>query len=231
MAAKEKKAAKDKTAGAPKATAKKKLPKTEVGFKEDRYEIRLSGSGGQGLITAGVILAEAIAVGDNKNAAQTQSYGPEARGGHTRCDVIVSDGDISFPEAIKLDLLLSLTQEAADVYAERLKPDCGLFIIDSDAVKRKPQRPFIEAPFTQAAIDKLGSAVATNIVSLGFICEFTGQVTKKSLEEAVVDRFPDRFAENNLKALKIGYDLAKKVLKDGHSTTCEETFETEIDRT
>lgn len=217
----------------PKMTNGKAKPKPQKApvYVEDRYEVRLSGSGGQGLITAGVILAEAVAVGDGRNAAQTQSYGPEARGGHTRCDVIISNGEISFPEAITLNLLLSLTQDAADVYVGRLKPNCGLMIIDSGAVKRKPQREYVEAPFTQAAIEALGSAVATNIVSLGFICEYAGIVTKKSLEDAVLEKFPEKFAQSNLAALKLGYSLAKKVQKEGNAATCTEMFETEIDRT
>jgi len=199
-------------------------------FKEDRYEIRLSGAGGQGLITAGVILADAIAVGDARNAAQTQSYGPEARGGHTRCDVIVSDGEISFPEAIELDLLLSLTQDAVDVYIPLLKT-CGLLIIDADAVKRKPDRAYVEASFTQAAKETLGSTIATNIVSLGFISEYNHIVSKKSLEAAVVSNFPEKFAKKNLDALKLGYSLAKEAKRQSHSNTCVDDFATEIDRT
>lgn len=222
------KSTKSKSRSSKKKSTKKKKASS---YKEERYEIRLSGAGGQGLITAGMILAEAIAVGDGKNAAQTQSYGPEARGGHTRCDVIVSDGDISFPEAIKLDLLLSLTQEAADVYADKLKKDCGIMIIDSDAVERKPQRQFIEAPFTQATTDKLGSPVATNIVALGFIAEYTKVVSKKALAASVIDGFPERFAEANEKALKLGYSLARKAKKEGVADSCLTEFETEIDRT
>ncbi|RKY44545.1 MAG: 2-oxoacid:ferredoxin oxidoreductase subunit gamma, partial [Candidatus Neomarinimicrobiota bacterium] len=81
-----------------------------------RYELRLSGSGGQGLILIGKILAEAAAIYDGKNATQSQSYGPEARGGASRSEVIISDGEIDYPKAMKLDLLLALTQEACDLY-------------------------------------------------------------------------------------------------------------------
>ena len=95
-----------------------------------RYEARLSGSGGQGLILAGKILAEAAAIYENKNATQSQSYGPEARGGASRSEVIIADGDIDFPKATRLDLLLSLTQEACDKYVCDLKDD-GLLIVDS----------------------------------------------------------------------------------------------------
>ncbi len=204
--------------------------KKRVEFAEDRYEIRLSGSGGQGLITAGVILADAIAVGDGKNAAHTQSYGPEARGGRTRCDVIVSEDEIYFPEATNLDLLLALTQEAADAYAPLLK-ECGVLIVDEEAVKHKPNRPYVAAAFTKETVKMLGRAIATNIVALGFIAQYTGIVSKKSLENSVVTQFPTKFAENNKKALKLGFDLAKNATLVGGFGACEDNYETELDRT
>ena len=86
----------------------------------ERYEVRLSGSGGQGLILAGIILAEAVAIYDGKNAVQTQSYGPEARGGASKSDVVLSNIKIRYPKATKLDLLLALSQEAADKYSKNL---------------------------------------------------------------------------------------------------------------
>ncbi|RKZ30548.1 hypothetical protein DRQ36_05175 [bacterium] len=211
----------------PRTRKKKKKPD----FTESRFEIRLSGSGGQGLITAGVILAEAIAVGDGRNAAHTQSYGPEARGGRTRCDVIVSDGDIYFPEAVRLDLLLSLTQEAANAYTPLLK-EKGLLIIDEDAVERKPDRDFIAAPFLKKTKEKIGTVVPANIVCLGFIAEYLGLVTKKSLEKSVLERFPEKFAKSNKAALKLGFELAKAASKRIKSFSIdEEICETEIDRT
>ena len=80
-----------------------------------RYEIRFSGSGGQGLILAGVIFAEGASIYDKKNAVQSQSYGPEARGGASKSEVIISDETIHFPKATLIDLQLSLTQEACIV--------------------------------------------------------------------------------------------------------------------
>ena len=203
--------------------------KKDFGFLEDRYEIRLSGSGGQGLITAGVILAEAISVGDGLNAVHTQSYGPEARGGRTRCDVIVSHNEIYFPEATKLDLLLALTQEAADAYFPLLKPD-GLLLIDSDFVEQKPQRSFVEVPFVKKTKERLGSTVATNVVCLGFITQYTKIVSKKSIENFLVERFPNRFKKSNLKAVKLGYELAKQYAENNVGKGPDDSFETEIDR-
>jgi 2-oxoglutarate ferredoxin oxidoreductase subunit gamma len=90
-----------------------------------RYEIRLSGEGGQGLVLAGKILAEAAAIYDERNATQSQSYGPEARGGASKSEVIISDGEIDYPKAEKLDLQLALTQEALDKYWKDLRPGAG----------------------------------------------------------------------------------------------------------
>jgi 2-oxoglutarate ferredoxin oxidoreductase subunit gamma len=103
----------------------------------DRYEIRLSGSGGQGLVLAGVMLAEAVGVYEGKNVAQTQSYGPEARGGSSRSDITISTGEIYYPKTSKLDLLLCLTQDSCDKYYHNLKED-GVLIIDSDIVRQPP---------------------------------------------------------------------------------------------
>ncbi|MFH0931386.1 MAG: 2-oxoacid:acceptor oxidoreductase family protein, partial [Candidatus Zixiibacteriota bacterium] len=115
-----------------------KVRKMDVDY-EDRYDIRLSGSGGQGLIFAGTILAESLGVYEDKNVAQTQSYGPEARGGASRSDLVFSSGEIYYPKAIKLDLLLALTQEACDTYYLNLKDD-GILLVDSNLVDQPPAR-------------------------------------------------------------------------------------------
>ena len=101
------------------------------------YEIRLSGAGGQGLILVGKILAEAAAIYDDKNATQSQSYGPEARGGASRSEVIISDSDIDYPKATQIDLLLAMTQEAVDKYAQDVKKD-GIILVDSGFVNKLP---------------------------------------------------------------------------------------------
>ena len=106
----------------------------------DRYEIRLSGSGGQGLILMGIVLAEAIGIFEGKHVAQTQSYGPEARGGSSKSEVIVSDEEIDYPKAMKLDLLLAMNQKSCDEFYLDLKPG-GLLIVDSTFVKQIPS-PF-----------------------------------------------------------------------------------------
>jgi 2-oxoglutarate ferredoxin oxidoreductase subunit gamma len=124
----------------------------------DRYEIRLSGSGGQGMVFAGTILAEAVGVEDGKNVCQTQSYGPEARGGASRSDLVVSPREIYYPKPLKLDLLLALTQESCDTYFPALKED-GVLVVDSGIVTQLPNRRVYGFPFTQVARDELGTPI------------------------------------------------------------------------
>ncbi len=175
-----------------------------------KNEIRLSGSGGQGLITAGIILARAAVI-DNAIVTQTQSYGPESRGGASRADVIISDKKFYFPEATSFDVLLALTQEACDKYSDDLKAD-GILIADSSNVKNVSvmDSTIYEIPFTNIAMEKLGSVLPTNIMSLGFLVRKTGVVSEASLKKAVKNSIKPRFHEMNINALKIGFKLADK---------------------
>ena len=118
--------------------------------KIDRFEVRLAGAGGQGLILAGLILAEAVAIYDGRNAVQTQSYGPEARGGASKSEVIISDGRIDYPKVMSADVLLAMSQEACDEYFFGLDPD-GLLIVDSELVERVPSSRAVEVPITHIA--------------------------------------------------------------------------------
>lgn len=173
---------------------------------EDRYEIRLSGSGGQGMIFAGTVLAEAIGVEDGKNVCQTQSYGPEARGGASRSDLVISTGEIYYPKPLKLDLLLALTQEACDTYFPALKED-GVLIVDSGLVDQLPDHKVHGFPFTQIARDKIGTPMVANIMALGAIAALTKIVSKKGFLEAVKRRAPKGTEEKNLKAAETGFEL------------------------
>ncbi len=174
-----------------------------------RYEVRLSGSGGQGLILAGVILAEAAAIYDGKNAVQSQSYGPEARGGASKAEVIISDGDIDYPKATSLDLLLCLTQASMDKYHRDMKAG-AIVIVDCDAVKDIPNLSGVKiysAPLVATATAKVGKAFVANIVSLGFIVGVTDIVSRDSITQAVLGRVPRGTEMLNQKALDSGFDL------------------------
>ncbi len=173
---------------------------------DTQKEIRLSGSGGQGLILAGIILAEG-AILDGNNAVQSQSYGPEARGGASKAEVIISNDKINYPEVIKCDVLLSLTQVACDKYVAGLKSG-GILIVDSSV--KKPEREDIEiykVPIINMAKEKVGSSIVANIIALGVLNKVTNVVTMESLKKAILNRVPASTKELNEKAFNIGKSL------------------------
>jgi 2-oxoglutarate ferredoxin oxidoreductase subunit gamma len=179
---------------------------------EDRYEVRLSGSGGQGLILAGVMLAEAVGTVDGKNVVQTQSYGPEARGGASRSDVVISEGEIYYPKTMKLDLLLALTQEACDKYYPDLKED-GILVVDSVMVTQVPTKKYYGLPFVRLAREEIGHIMVANVIALGAIAELTGIVTREAVEKVVVKRAPRGTEDKNRMALELGFSAARKLKK------------------
>lgn len=175
-----------------------------------KVEVRLSGSGGQGLVLAGIVLANA-AVNDRKRVTQTQSYGPESRGGASRADVIISCEEIYFPEATRFDILMALTQEACDKFLFDLKED-GFLIVDNSIVKNISllSSTVYELPFTEIALEKLGSPLPTNILSLAFLVKISGVVSDQGLKRAIETTIKKSFIDVNLKAMKLGFDLAKR---------------------
>ena len=174
-----------------------------------RYEIRFSGSGGQGMILAGIIMAEAAAIYGDKNAVQSQSYGPESRGGASKAEVIISDEEIDYPKAIAVDLLLALTQAAADKYGHDLKPS-GILVVDSTKVLTVPSGDFTvhRLPIIDTAKDTVGKAMVANIVSLGVITGLSKVVSREAIERAVLARVPKGTEELNRRALEAGFALA-----------------------
>jgi len=178
-----------------------------------RYEIRLSGSGGQGLILMGIILAEAIGIYDGKYVAQTQSYGPEARGGSSKSEVIVSDEEIDYPKAMKLDLLLAMNQKSCDEFYPDLKPE-GVLIVDSTFVHQVPSPQAFQVPVTRIAREKFKREVVANIIALGALTQLTQVVSPKAIESAVLARVPKGTEKLNRDALRAGMAAAKKAKKE-----------------
>jgi 2-oxoglutarate ferredoxin oxidoreductase subunit gamma len=174
----------------------------------DRLEIRLAGEGGQGMILAGIILAEAAAVHDGKNAVQTQSYGPEARGGASRSEVIISTAEIDYPEIISSDILVAMSQEACDKYTPGLKND-GLLILDSDKVGRVTFPNNVRVPITRYAKEVTGRSITANIYVLGLLVKLTGAVSIQAMEKAVAARAPKGTHELNLAALNAGFSFER----------------------
>jgi 2-oxoglutarate ferredoxin oxidoreductase subunit gamma len=179
-----------------------------------RYELRLSGEGGQGLVLAGKILAEAAAIYDGINATQSQSYGPEARGGASRSEIILSDDEIDFPKATEIDLMLALTQESCDQYHRDIKRD-GILLVDADAVTTVPagHERVWSLPIIRSAQEKLGRAIVGNIVALGVIARAAGVVSEDAVRRAIRDRVPKGTEELNLKAFALGLEMAAEMQK------------------
>ena len=180
----------------------------------DRFELRLSGSGGQGLILAGKILAQAAVIYDHKNAVQSQSYGPEARGGASKSDVVISDGEIDYPKAQSVDVLLTLTEESCEKYIGSLK-EGGILIADERFVKKVPSGKFkvIKVPIYDIAAKEIGIGVVANIVSLGLIQAITNIVSYDALKKAILERVPKGTEPINIKALDAGIERGGKLKK------------------
>lgn len=172
-----------------------------------RYEIRLSGAGGQGLILVGKIIAEAAAIYDDKNATQSQSYGPEARGGASRSEVIISDGDIDYPKATNIDLLLAMTQEASDKYSGDVKKG-GIVVVDSSFVESPPEGDFTvySVPITELAENQIGKKIVANLVALGIIQKLSEIITEEAITNAIRARVPKGTEELNIRAFKLGQE-------------------------
>ena len=173
-------------------------------------QIVLSGTGGQGLILAGIILAEA-AVLDGKQAIQTQSYGPEARGGASRADVIISDETIDYPKVVHADVLLAMSQESFNKYGAEVSAQ-GTLIVDSTYVREltETSAKLVALPITKAAKEQLGRDMFANIIALGAIVGLTGTVSRDSLVAAVLARVPKGTEDKNTQAIDIGFQLARE---------------------
>jgi 2-oxoglutarate ferredoxin oxidoreductase subunit gamma len=177
---------------------------------DQRTEIRLAGEGGQGMILAGIILAEAAAIYDGKQATQTQSYGPEARGGASRSEVVISDGEIDHPEVLSADVVVALSQEAYHKFGKTVNPN-GLLIVDEDRVKTSPDFKGIKVPVARIAQETTGRAITANTVALGVLVGLTGLVSRQAIEKAITVRAPKGTEEMNRKALQAGFAAAEQV--------------------
>jgi 2-oxoglutarate ferredoxin oxidoreductase subunit gamma len=172
-----------------------------------RVEFRLSGSGGQGLLLAGIVLAEA-AILEGKNAVQTQSYGPEARGGASKAEVVVSDEEIDYPKAVDPDYLLALTAESYRNYGPAMGK--GLIIVDASIpLQADIAARAVTVPILETASEGIGKKVVANMVALGVLGGLSKAASPASLEAALRNRVPKGTEELNLKALRAGLELAE----------------------
>ncbi|UCE09090.1 MAG: 2-oxoacid:acceptor oxidoreductase family protein [Candidatus Thorarchaeota archaeon] len=173
-----------------------------------RNEIRIGGSGGMGVVLAGVILGHAAVVHAGLNAVQSQSYGPEARGTAAKSEVIISDEPIRFPKVRDSDYLIAMNQDAFNKYLERAR-DGSTVIVDPDLVtvgKDQKEYDFIPVP-AMATADGLGLRLVSNMVMLGALTAKAGMFSIQAVEKAIADIVPSKFQELDIKAVRAGSEL------------------------
>ncbi|MBW2710289.1 MAG: 2-oxoacid:acceptor oxidoreductase family protein [Deltaproteobacteria bacterium] len=177
----------------------------------ERCRLVFSGSGGQGIITAAVILSEAAVLYENLNAVQSQAYGPAARGGATRSDIIISESDINFPKVIQPNVLICLTQEAYNTFCNIIRPG-GLLITDARFVKteKKVDAQQKELSMYVAVMEKIGKPIVFNICMLGAVISLTDLVEPESIMKVLESRIPSDFLEMNRKALELGIEIGSE---------------------
>lgn len=178
-----------------------------------RYaEIRLSGSGGQGLGLAGRIIAEA-AITEDYNVCQTQSYGPEARGGSSRTDIIISRDEILFPNCRELDLLLAMNQESCTMYSPDVKDD-GIIVVDSTYVDQLPTGNVYSYDLTTEAVARFKNALMANMIAMGMMSSLVPFFKAETWRKAVSVMVPARFREVNLEAFDLGAQTGGELMKN-----------------
>ena len=178
----------------------------------ERCRMVFSGSGGQGVITAAIILAESAVLFEDLIAVQSQSYGAAARGGATRSDVVISDTTIHYPKVIQPNVLVCLTQEAYSSFSSIIRPG-GLLVTDTRFVKteRKVDARQRELPMYQTVVEKIGKPIVFNICMLGAVISLTGIVKPESIMNVLQTRIPKDFIKMNQKALNLGIALGEKM--------------------
>lgn len=171
-----------------------------------RFEIRIAGFGGQGVVTIGRVLGEALTIHQGLNSVNTRSYGPESRGGACRSEVVASQGEIHYPGVRQADLLVALSQPALEAYLAELKPE-GLLLVDPNSVQEPPRdRPVHQVPAMEIA-RAVGSVKYQNAVALGAVAALLAElVTKESVAQAVAENVPPHTRADNLAAFERGWE-------------------------
>jgi 2-oxoglutarate ferredoxin oxidoreductase subunit gamma len=173
-----------------------------------KKEIRICGFGGQGVILSGFIIGKAACVFSDFQAVQSQSYGPEARGGAARSEVIISDEKIGYPRPTSTDLFVAMAQEAFDTYRTDIRDDT-IIIIDPDLVpKHDIGRPIYKVRVQKIAED-MGNKIVTNIAMVGAVTGIYDMLSPEAVKKAVIDSVPKRFTELNVKAFEKGFEVGK----------------------
>ena len=175
-----------------------------------RVEVRFAGFGGQGIIKSGIIVAAAASIHAGKNSVQTQSYGPESRGGACKSEVVISEEVIDFPKVVQPDVLILMSQHAYNDYATDIKPG-GTVIMDPDMIPAKKNlenAKVFQVPATKIA-EELGRRIVANIVMLGALVAITNLLDENAVKESIKENIPKGTEELNLTAFEKGYEYGK----------------------
>jgi len=189
-----------------------------------RREIRIAGFGGQGVVTMGTILAVAAGIHEGLEVAQTQSYGPEARGGACRADLVISDEPIDYTKPLALDVFIALSPAAIERYWPEVQEGKTVVLVDrtliSDAPKHSPPILAIEA--TRIAEEEFQDRVVANMVMLGTMSACTGWVSLKAIEQALNGRIPERALGISKAALRRGFELGSRIEAEANKSCPKE---------
>jgi len=180
-----------------------------------RLEIRVAGFGGQGVIRAGLVLAAAACIYGDKNAVQTQSYGPESRGGACKSEVVISDEEIDFPKVTEPDAVIVMSQEAYTSYAKDMKKG-GTLLLDSDLVPKQKEVPYVrvfKVPATKMA-EELGKTIVANVVMLGAFTAITNLIDAEVVKKSILANVPKGAEKLNMDAFEKGYSYGKSLVKE-----------------
>jgi len=178
-----------------------------------KKEIRICGFGGQGVILAGFIIGKAASVFMDYHAVQSQSYGPEARGGAARSEIIISDEKIGYPRPLSVDCLVAMSQESFDTYRQDIRDDT-VIIIDPDLVKNHNIGKSLYRVHAQQIAEELGNKIVTNIVMVGAFTGIFGLLKPEAVRESVIDSVPKRFTDLNVMAFDKGFEAGKNAVNE-----------------
>lgn len=179
-----------------------------------RLEIRIAGFGGQGIVRTGLMLAMATCIYGDKNAVETQSYGPESRGGRCRSEVVISDKEIDFPKVENPDVLIVMSQDAYYGYVDTLKKG-GILLVDPDMVPKRKKIEGVkvyEVPATRIA-EELGKRIVANVVMLGAFTSITKIVEVEAMKESILRNVPKGTEELNIAAFERGLEYGRALLE------------------
>ncbi len=187
-------------------------PKSKI---QNRFEARLSGEGGQGVVMGGAILAEAAILHEGRYAIQSPMYGSRVRGGPTKVDIIISDEEIVYPRATTISFFLSLAQTAFNKFSADLADD-AIILVDKYLVPNVPHnnnRKVYRYPFVETAKSEMGNVVLSNIIAIAVVVELTGVVSHEALWQAIQARVPKKYIDLNKQAMERGFEIAAELTK------------------